>query len=101
VADDLRESIAAALAAQVRRKQLNGRAPLMSDNYSRDLSDGAKLEIRTLLDGDCTDSHVHHVIMVARTIADLAGGRRRIGQHDAAEALRLTRGAREPAPKQG
>jgi magnesium chelatase family protein len=98
VADDLRASIAEALAAQVRRKQLNGRAPLMSDNFWRDSSDEARLEIGPLLNDELTDAHVHRTIMVARTIADLAGSSQISGEH-AAEAVRLTRGAREPPPQ--
>jgi magnesium chelatase family protein len=98
VAGELRASIAAALATQVRRKQLNGRAPLMSDNFWRDSGDEARLEIGPLLNDELTDAHVHRTIMVARTIADLAGSVQISGEH-AAEAVRLTRGAREPLPQ--
>ena len=99
VAEDLRASIAAALATQVRRKQLNGRAPFMSGNLWNDSSDEARLEIGPLLNGAWTGSHIHRIhrtIMVARTIADLAGSAQIGGEH-AAEAVRLTRGARESA----
>lgn len=99
VADDLRASIAAALAAQVRRKQLNGRKPFVS-YFEPGIDDDAKDHIRPLSQGQWTNLHIHHVIMVARTIADLDDSAQISGEH-AAEALRLTSGARESAPKQG
>ena len=95
VAGELRASIAAARAAQVRRKQLNGRKPFVSDHFEPGIDDDAKDHIRLLAKGPWTNLHIHHVITVARTIADLAGSAQICGEH-AAEAVRLTRSAREP-----